>query len=35
MLNTKGLVTLAEYQQVGWAMIKVENCDNKNYQIHT
>ena len=28
MLNTKGLVTLTEYQQVGWRLIKVENCDN-------
>ena len=28
MLNTKGLVTLTEYQQMGWRLIKVENCDN-------
>ena len=28
MLNTKGLVTLTEYQQVGWRLNKVENCDN-------
>ena len=31
MLNTKGLVALTEYQQLG---IKVENCRNKNYQTH-
>ena len=30
MLNTKGLVTLTEYEQVSWKLIKVENCDNKN-----
>ena len=35
MLNTKGLVTLNEYQQVGWGLIKVESCDKKNYQRHT
>ena len=28
MLNTKGLVILTECQQVGWRLIKVENCDN-------
>ena len=33
MLSTIGLVTLTEYQQVGWRLIKVENCDNENYQI--
>ena len=35
MLNTKGLVALTEYQQVGWRLIKLENCNNKNYQSHT
>ena len=35
MLNTKGLVTLTECQQVGWRTIKVENCNNKNYQRQT
>ena len=35
MLNIKGLVTLTEYQQMGRRLIKVENCDNKNYQRHT
>ena len=35
VLNTKGLVVLTEYQQVSWRLIKVENCDNKNYQRHT
>ena len=34
MLNTKGLVTLTEYQQAGWRLIKVEKCDNKNDQRH-
>ena len=28
MLNTKGLVALTEYQQMGWRLIKEENCDN-------
>ena len=28
MLNTKGLVILTEYQQVGWRLVKVENYDN-------
>ena len=28
LLNTKGLVALTEYQQMGWRLIKVENCDN-------
>ena len=31
-LNTKGLVTLTEYQQMGWRLIKVGNWDNKNYK---
>ena len=35
VLNTKGLVVLTEYQQVGWRLVKVENCDNKNDQRHT
>ena len=35
MLNTKGLVALTKHQQVGWRLIKVENCDNKNYKRHT
>ena len=35
MLNTKGLVALTEYQQVGSRLIKVENCESKNYQRHT
>ena len=35
MLNTKGLVTLTEYQQVNQRLIEVDNCDNKNYQRHT
>ena len=35
MLNIKGLVALTEYEQVDWRLIKVENCDNKNYQRHT
>ena len=35
MLNTKDLVALTEYQQVGWRLIKVENYDNKNYKRHT
>ena len=35
MLNTKDLVALTEYQQVGWRLIKVENCNNKNYKRHT
>ena len=26
MLNTKGLVALTEYQQMGWKLIKEENC---------
>ena len=30
MLNTKGLVTLTEHQQVGQRLIKVEKWDNKN-----
>ena len=34
MPKAKGLVTLTEYQQVGWRLIKVENYD-KNYQRHT
>ena len=34
MLNTKGSVTLPEYQQVTWRLIKEENCDNKNYQTY-
>ena len=34
-LNTKGLVVLTEYQQVGRRLVKVENCDNKNDQRHT
>ena len=34
MLDTKGLVTLTEYQQVGFRLIKVENSNNKNYQRH-
>ena len=29
MLNTKGLVALIEYQQVGWRLSKVENSDKK------
>ena len=33
MLNTKGLFTLTEYQQVGRRLIKVENWGNKNCQI--
>ena len=32
MLNTKGLVTLTEHQQVGQRLIKVEKWDNKNYK---
>ena len=28
MLNTKGLVALTEYQEVGWRLIKIENCNN-------
>ena len=32
MLSTKDLAALTEYQQVGWRLIKVENCDNKNYK---
>ena len=28
MHNTKGLVALTEYQQMGWKFIKEENCDN-------
>ena len=28
MLNTKGLVASTDYQQMGWRLIKVENCDN-------
>ena len=28
MLNTKGLVALTEYQQVGWRLTKVENWNN-------
>ena len=35
MLNTKGLVALTEYQQVGRRLINVENCTNKNYQRYT
>ena len=35
MLNMKGLVTLIEYQEVGWRLIKVENCDNENYERYT
>ena len=35
MLNSKDLVALTEYQQVGWRLIKVENCDSKDYQRHT
>ena len=35
MLNRKGLVALTENQQVGWRLVKVENCNNKNYQRHT
>ena len=35
MFNTKALVALTEYQQVGWRLVKVENCDHKNYQRHT
>ena len=35
VLNTKSLVTLTEYQQVGWRLIKLENYNNKNYQRHT
>ena len=31
----KGLVALTECQHVGWRLIKVENCDNENYQGHT
>ena len=27
MLNTKGLVALTDYQQMGWRLMKVENCD--------
>ena len=33
MLNTKSLVALTEYQQMGWRLIKVENYDI--YQSHT
>ena len=29
MLNTKGLVVLTEYEQVGWRLIKLENCNKK------
>ena len=32
MLNTKGLFALTEYQQVDWKLMKVQDCDNKNYQ---
>ena len=35
MLNTNGLVALTEQQQVGWRLIKVENCYKKNYQRYT
>ena len=28
MLNTKGLVALTEYQQMGRRSIKLENCAN-------
>ena len=35
MLNRKGFVALTKYQKLGWRLIKVENCDNKNYQRHT
>ena len=28
MLNTKGLVALTEYQQMGRRVINIENCDN-------
>ena len=35
MLNTNDLAALTEYQQVSWRLIKVENCNNKNYQRHT
>ena len=35
MLNTKGLVALTEYHQVGSELIKVENCSNKTYLRHT
>ena len=31
----KGLVALTEHQQVGWRLIKVGNCDNKNDKRHT
>ena len=34
MLNTNCVVALTEYQQERWRLIKVENCDNKNYQRH-
>ena len=34
MLNTKSLVALTEYQQLGRRLIKIENYDNKNYQRH-
>ena len=35
MLNKKSLAALTEDQQVGWRLIKVENCNNKNYQRYT
>ena len=35
MLNTKDLVALTEYQQIGRRLSEVENWDNKNYQRYT
>ena len=35
ILNSKGLIALTEYQQVGSRLIKIESCRSKNYQRHT
>ena len=32
MLNTKGLATLTEHQEVSWRLIKVENWDGKTFK---
>ena len=33
MLNTKGVVALTKYQQMGWRLIKVENSENLSDEI--
>ena len=35
ILNSKGLIALTEYQQVGSRLTKIESCRSKNYQRHT